>query len=406
MSRRNNRNKVNGVNSSKKNKGRNDFERVNIPIFIGILVAIICLLVVSIRSCTNLRGALTMMNPNMNMNMGPGQKSPGGSYNAQKGHVNMNMQNNVVKSGPVSYPEYVPATRVQHKNKNAPVQGRKKNPTCSRPRSGSCSVKNNLTSGNNNGVQVQIEGTRVQIEGTSTTKSAPKHFYYAFDTTSGAFHLKDEYTSYPHRPIKSKPSSTSFDSSFQSSFALSGKNLPSICKHGNSYGFSDLTTLRNAISELNTAYGNSVERYLQYKGAHAEYDRIIEELSSDLVDPPPPLPLYMKDLLAIVPDPFVICPFTHLKSTILGHNGPLLYINAEDIVIECDSCIIDVPATHFSFGPLAKGAMIRGVTLKGAKESSIIFRQDGADAVFEDCVFIQNHGVGSQGAVADLNSTR
>ena len=49
---------------------------------------------------------------------------------------------------------------------------------------------------------------------------------------------------------------------------------------------------------------------------------------------------------------------------------------------------------------------MEGFTFRGATESSVIFYQDGADVVFEDCYWVDNLGSGMYGAVADVNSTR
>jgi hypothetical protein len=404
MSRGSNRNKIkNGVNSSKKIKARNEIDTLNLPILVGILVTIMCLLVVSIRSCSNLRGALTMMNPNMM----PGQKGMGIPHMVPiKGPATMeNNNNNVVQSVNVAYPPgYAPSN---NKRNNINIVPKKRKP---KPADVESFIQETLAERK---VATQFDGTSTST-GMNTghvlpredASSSTEHFYYFFNSHTGTFHLKDEYTTYPNNPAKvSMPASRTLDTSFQSALSLSRKHLPSLCKHDHGYGFSDLNTLRNAIEELNTAYGNAVERYLQYQGALAEYTQIVSENSSDVIQSPPTLPQYMKEFLEVTPDPFVICPFTHLKSAIHGRHGPL-HIDAEEVVIECDSCIIDAPATHISFGSLAKNAVIRGVTLMGATDTSAIFRENGAEVLFEDCIFIRNEGNGVQGAVADLNSTR
>ena len=83
-----------------------------------------------------------------------------------------------------------------------------------------------------------------------------------------------------------------------------------------------------------------------------------------------------------------------------------IHVVAEDVVIQCDSCVIDVTGTHFSFGSQAKNVLIKGLTLIGATASSLTFHRDGAEANFEDCYWVNNQGSGVHGAVADMNSTR
>lgn len=82
-------------------------------------------------------------------------------------------------------------------------------------------------------------------------------------------------------------------------------------------------------------------------------------------------------------------------------------MNAENVVVECDDgCTIDVGGTHLAFGPHAKNVLVRGITFRGARSSSLTFFHDGADATFEDCSWIGNSGIsGKYGAVADVNST-
>lgn len=224
--------------------------------------------------------------------------------------------------------------------------------------------------------------------------------YYYFDSSSQAFHLHDEYTTFPDKPATLSPN-------FQRSLALSNKYLPSLCNDGITYGFSDLATLRNAIHELNVAYSDTVSRWKHYHSALSEYKMINElqkQQSQDLyIESPPPLPSHLSAILEEEPDPFVICPHTTLRSP-LGRYMPI-NINAEDVLVECDSCVIDTPGTHFSFGQHAKNVHIKGITLMGATESSIVFRHNGADVIFEDCYWVNNNSVGMHGAVADMNST-
>jgi hypothetical protein len=229
--------------------------------------------------------------------------------------------------------------------------------------------------------------------------------YYYYDSIAGAFHLKDEYSKFPSRPVEpASPYSKYSDSSFQSSLALSRKYLPSLCPDGETYGFNDLTTLRNAIKELSDSYSLAVEVYLSIKGITQEHLDLTNESPDIIIEEPPTIPQHVKDFLNIAPDPFVICPRVHLQSS-RNDKHEAIYIDAEDVTISCDSCMIDVKGTHFAFGPLAKHVLIKGLALVGATETSLTFRHDGASAVFEDCFFYQNRGFQPHGSVLDMNST-
>ena len=84
-----------------------------------------------------------------------------------------------------------------------------------------------------------------------------------------------------------------------------------------------------------------------------------------------------------------------------------IYVNADEVRIECDRCVIEIGSgTHLAFGPSAKNLRVSGVTFTGATSSSLVFHENGADAEFEDCYWVKNIGAGSNGAVADMNSTR
>jgi len=233
----------------------------------------------------------------------------------------------------------------------------------------------------------------------STITANNQYNYYYYDSSSQAFHLQDEYTTFPDKP----PATAS---NFQKDLALSGRYQPTLCKDGQTYGFSDLVTLRNAIHELGDAYQQAVLRWDHYHNAVSEYETIkfLHEQSGEVqIELPPPLPDHLTAVLEMEPDPFVICPFASLRSPLGRHLT--ININAEDVVIECDSCVIDTPGTHFSFGPYAKNVLIKGITMMGATETSIVFRHDGADASFEDCYWVNNDSIGMNGAVADMNST-
>lgn len=230
--------------------------------------------------------------------------------------------------------------------------------------------------------------------------------YYYYDSFTQSFHLQQEYTTFPEKSgsLALQP--------YQRSLSVTSKFHPTACKDGHTYGYSDWLTLRNAVHELSNAYAYSVFRWGHYNAAMSEYEMIKfmhgtnaeknPDKRQDLtIEPPPQLPQHLIDLLDMPPDPFTICPYATLRSQ---RHLPI-HIDAEDVVIECDSCVIDVSGTHFSFGSKAKNVVVRGLTMMGATASSLIFHRDGAEANFEDCYWVNNQGAGVHGAVADMNST-
>ncbi|KAL7492021.1 hypothetical protein ACHAWT_001275 [Skeletonema menzelii] len=239
------------------------------------------------------------------------------------------------------------------------------------------------------------------------------------------------------------------------------KFRPTLCPDGKTIGYDNWFTLRDAISEVNAI---AAEEFLRWN----EYLMISGKNSSSL-EPPVYKP----------PEPFVVCPGVVLNqksiwgsvfspsywvasiasvlslsgivgtsssssSSSLGTNQNYasrsprsknklspIFINAEDITIECVMCTVDLPGTHFSFGPHARGIKIKGFTFKGATTSSLTFHHHGADVHLEDCYWLYNSGgvvsnnraphanvngadglmspppgsFTTAGAVADLNST-
>jgi hypothetical protein len=229
--------------------------------------------------------------------------------------------------------------------------------------------------------------------------------YYHYDLNTGSFRLKDEYAAFPNKPYKTiSKKSNQVDLSFQSSLALSGNYLPALCPDGKTYGFSDLSTLRSAIRELSDSYSLAVEMYGDFGGMIQEHLELTMKSPNTIVEEPPSIPQYVKDFLNIVPDPYIICPKARLQSSIRDKDEPI-HINAEDVTIECDSCMINAKGTHFEFGPLARNVLVKGLALVGATDTSIILHHDGASGVFEDCFFHQNLSVHPHGSVLDMNST-
>eukprot|EP00815_Leptocylindrus_aporus_P001718 CAMPEP_0116058312 /NCGR_PEP_ID=MMETSP0322-20121206/5124_1 /TAXON_ID=163516 /ORGANISM="Leptocylindrus danicus var. apora, Strain B651" /LENGTH=302 /DNA_ID=CAMNT_0003542475 /DNA_START=123 /DNA_END=1031 /DNA_ORIENTATION=- len=106
--------------------------------------------------------------------------------------------------------------------------------------------------------------------------------------------------------------------------------------------------------------------------------------------------------------PFVICSHTTLTGG--WRDTAPIFINAPDIVIECGQggtgkgCIVDRGGSHMSFGPYARGIVIRGITFRGARTTSQVFYYDDAEVTFEDCSWEANGSIGRTGAVVDINS--
>ena len=258
---------------------------------------------------------------------------------------------------------------------------------------------------------------------------------------------------------------------WNSSFLVGSAQLaipPTLCSDGITIGYDDWYVLRDAISMSNAIAAMNFLRWNEYLATsyHSNSGTTIKQDRKD-VEPPQYIP----------PEPFVICPgvtltrkskygwrrfispyywMSHLASVATASttsataaikktqqpivHPPIhhhstnksnknklssIFINAEDITIECDMCVIDLPGTHFSFGPHAKNVHIKGVTFRGATTSSLTFHHHGSEVRFEDCYWLYNSGiqirsvggdgVGSPavtmnnptmtGAVADLNST-
>jgi hypothetical protein len=160
---------------------------------------------------------------------------------------------------------------------------------------------------------------------------------------------------------------------------------PKLCSDGYTYGFDRWSTFKEAVQEVNAI---SAERFLRWNAFFALADTLSATFDDDSL-------YYEEDVV------LTICPETTLKA----RSGPI-FINAENVIIECEGCTIDVGGTHLSFGPHAKNILIRGVTFKRASTSSLVFFHDGAEATFESCLWTGNHAANAKlGAVADVNST-
>jgi hypothetical protein len=223
-----------------------------------------------------------------------------------------------------------------------------------------------------------------------------------------------------------------------SRFHLSASKVhPTICSDGVTVGFDDWVTLKAAVAEANAL---SAERFMKWNEYYASldsetpksdprwFDNILNaRAASEHHDQEELLGYYYEEDVV-----FTICPGTTLKA----RKGPI-FINAENIMILCGvseeysyiraaqptpsptasmrssfsreipTCVMDVGGTHLAFGPHARNVLVRGLVFQSAKTSSLAFHYDGAQASFEDCIWIDNSGAhGSMyGAVADINST-
>jgi hypothetical protein len=234
-----------------------------------------------------------------------------------------------------------------------------------------------------------------------------------------------------HRPYRHRGPP---DSRFQLSVS---KVHPTICSDRVTVGFDDWDTLKAAVSEANAL---SAERFMKWNEYFASldgdtpksdprwFDNILNtRASSEHHDQEELLDYYYEEDLV-----FTICPGTTLKA----RKGPI-FINAENIMIICGmseeysyiraaqptpsptaskrsmfsreipTCDIDVGGTHLAFGSHARNVLVRGLIFQSAKTSSLTFHYDGAQASFEDCIWINNSGAHGtkHGAVAEINST-
>lgn len=159
---------------------------------------------------------------------------------------------------------------------------------------------------------------------------------------------------------------------------------PRICSDGKTIGYSSWHDLKAAVQEANSF---SAERFVRNSAhfAHADVNGFMDN----------PLMYYEDETI------LTICPNTVLKA-----NYGTIFVNAENIRIECSGCSVEVGGSHLSFGPYAKNVLIRGIYFRKAVTSSLVFYYDGAEVSFEDCRWIDNEAVHNKvGSVADVNSS-
>jgi hypothetical protein len=172
---------------------------------------------------------------------------------------------------------------------------------------------------------------------------------------------------------------------FRDIFFAKSPTKPTLCPDGKTMGFSSWEVLMTAIHETNALSSEKSHRWREYFSSIKSHE--FGAFQDDA--------LYYEDESV-----FTICPGATLKG-----RRPI-FINAENSVIECDACTIDVAGTHFGFGPHARNVLVRGVTFKGTYPSSVAFNHDGAEVTFEDCLWITSSRKLKSGTVADLNSSR
>ena len=159
---------------------------------------------------------------------------------------------------------------------------------------------------------------------------------------------------------------------------------PRVCSDGRTIGYSSWHDLKAVVQEANAF---SAERFVRNSVhfAHADVDIAIDD---------PPI-LYEDEII------ITICPNARLKTSY----GPI-FLNAENVRIECSGCTIEAGGSHLSFGPYARNVLIRGIYFKNAATSSLVFYYDGAEVYFEQCRWLDNEAVHNKvGSVADVNSS-
>ena len=172
---------------------------------------------------------------------------------------------------------------------------------------------------------------------------------------------------------------------FRDIFFAKPATKPALCPDGKTMGFSNWEVLMTAMNEMNVLSADKSTRWREYFSSIESRD--FGAFQDDA--------LYYEDLSV-----FTICPGVTLKG-----RRPI-FMNAENVFLECDSCTIDVAGTDFFFGPQARNVLLRGITFKGTYPSSVAFHHDGADATFEDCLWISGSRKARSGSVVDLKSAR
>lgn len=161
-------------------------------------------------------------------------------------------------------------------------------------------------------------------------------------------------------------------------------HLPRQCADGVTTGFESWSDLKAAITEANKI---SVEKFVRWSRFFAD-SGFTGTFEDDR--------LYYEEEVV-----FTICPGAKLQA----RKGPI-FINTPNIILECEGCVVNVGASHFSFGPNAKNVLVRGFTFTKAWSSSLLFFHNGAKVTFEDCLWHGNAAINNRyGAVADINST-
>jgi hypothetical protein len=161
---------------------------------------------------------------------------------------------------------------------------------------------------------------------------------------------------------------------------------PNLCADHQTLGYDNWDVLKSAVHEVNTI---SVESFVRWSRYFADHEDFAGTFNDDA--------LYYEEENVLT-----ICPGITLSSK---KGGPI-FINAPNLIVECDECTIQGGPSHFSFGPHAKNVKIRGLRFKQASASSLTFHHNGAHVTFEDCSWFENtNGWFANGMVADVNSS-
>ena len=158
-------------------------------------------------------------------------------------------------------------------------------------------------------------------------------------------------------------------------------------------GYDSYYTLQQAIMDANLYSAQKFDRWMTYyvsleqqkqhvrQPNNPQYTKSIDTITDYSFLKHGDIPTFDDgNLYYEEPIVFTICPGTKLRA-----NSMPLFINTEGVTIECTDCTISGGVSHISFGPEAKGALIRGITFEKSSFSSVLLYHHGADVTFEDC---------------------
>jgi len=303
--------------------------------------------------------------------------------------------------------------------------------------------------------------SRINSSGTSYGVTYPSYKYYYYDVYTQSFRLYPQPwdTEEENSAISSTSSSSSSSKGLLRDFIISTqassttspsssmplKYPPTLCDDGHTFGYSDWKTLRNAIHDRNNEYQKFYSRWSWFENAWSEYEMIhflhpvplaksmdhrnqyppsfssssemlyskdsssSKTLQHPWIEPPnrPIESIHSQSYPSSSWGPLVICPGVHIATprTSVGKSMSIL-INTESLELQCNGCIFHGAGTHLTFGPQAKNVWISGITFTGATASSLVFPHHGSEVNFLRCNWFHNRGLGSNGGIMDVISTR